>query len=181
MNKRPRFDFVTVQITDGVQLAQLCCFIKLTNFNQTKVKYYAFVRYLQEVNQSERPANEVHCPFKMYSWEYTQVAVGRRRRRIPLVDLINVDTIMSPAFVLPVYSCNRASPVASSPLFTDRFWHLDHKFCDRAGWDDIYLNEFNRSSLPPLIPTNAWMDAELLHPLDDASDIDDEDDYEDHS
>jgi hypothetical protein len=112
---------------------------------------------------------------------YTQVAVGRRRRRIPLVDLINVDTIMSPAFVLPVYSCNRASPVASSPLFTDRFWHLDHKFCDRAGWDDIYLNEFNRSSLPPLIPTNAWMDAELLHPLDDASDIDDEDDYEDHS
>jgi hypothetical protein len=110
--------------------------------------------------------------------------IGRRRHTV--TQFINIDTIIGPAFMPPVISKTRPLPTSQNPRPTDRFWYVDRKYCDRAGWDDIQKDE-------DTAPTHNEEDTDLLHiDIPDLHDIDihdpgiyvdntdDEDDEEEH-
>ncbi len=106
----------------------------LLNHNNEAITYYAVVRYLKPSKNQPHP--NIECPFTMYDWEYNHIGRGHTRPTV-LIQMINVESIASVAFITPVMSTKRNSPDYNNPLQSDLFWYMDRKFCDRAGWDEI--------------------------------------------
>ena len=151
-NTRPRHDFVIVQQAEGEnQPAQLCVLLELSNADQTEVQYFAYVRYLLQVEAREETPARYQCPFPVFRWELGAYEQGRgrnRRTRSTVTQLIDVSSIVSPAFMTPVYHLNRNTPVSSKPEQTDRFWYICRQYCDRAGWDDVNMVDVDQPIAP---------------------------------
>ena len=139
-----------LQITNDTQPAQVLLLLQLQNFNKNKTKYFAIIRYMMP----KRPCNDpnspdflsdyilenIKSPYKVYEWEYEFVLNGRRRYRSPIKPcLVDVSTIISTAFVVPMSLENKPKPTCGHPKYSDQFWYVDRKFFDRSGWDDINL------------------------------------------
>ena len=77
----------------------------------------------------------------MYEWEY-KYGGGRGNRGIKkyVTQVVDIGTIIGPAFITSVKDKSKADPTFSTPKWSDRFWFIDRKFCDRSGWDDIFHN-----------------------------------------
>ena len=58
------------------------------------------------------------------------------------VRVVPVETIHSPAFVVPKYQRRSGSPVLGQPRANDNFWLVPRKFTDRAGWEDVVYTNF---------------------------------------
>jgi hypothetical protein len=148
-----RYDFVMVNISDGVQPAQILALFLITGKEKSS-QYYAIVRYLQPANQSKQPDASYNCPFTIYEWEYTT-------QRTPVLSLIEVETISGPAYITPVFRSDERIPNCERPSRGDNFWFIDRTFFDRAGWDDIHTIN---------IETNINLhDYEIVLPDDDAN------------
>ena len=93
---------------------------------------------------SEYILENIKSPYKVYEWEYEYILNGRRRHRSPIKSvLIDVSTIISTAFVVPMFIENKPKPLCSHPKYSDQFWYIDRKFFDRSGWDNINLQDIN--------------------------------------
>jgi hypothetical protein len=173
-NKRPRYDKVIVQLEgDTVQPAQLLALYMITSHNHLHTQYFAMVRYLMQVDDKEDIPTRYECPFAVYKWELGPY-IGQTRQTV--VQFIHVNTIMGPAFMPPVISKTRPSPISRHPRPTDRFWFVDRKYCDRAGWDNIQNSEL-------IVNTGTNEDDSLYIAVPNLSeiDIDDPDIYVDDS
>ena len=141
--KSSRYDYVVIQLDQGaVQPAQLLLLFEMTNSRTQEITYYAHVRYLQLVTRiTDVPSKSYLCPFQMYEWEY-QYSGGRgnRGRKKYVTQVVDIGTIIGPAFITAVKDKSKTDPTFSTPKWTDRFWLIDRKFCDRSGWDDIFHN-----------------------------------------
>jgi hypothetical protein len=138
-HRRPRYDKVLVQLQENeFQPAQLMAMFMMTNHDESHINYFAMVRYFVEVDNKEAIHRQYECPFPIYMWELGPY-IGRRR--LTVTQLINIDTVIGPAFMPPVISKTLPSPRSQHPRPTDRFWYVDRKYCDRAGWDDIQKDE----------------------------------------
>ena len=100
---------------------------------------YAGVRYLIESHNSLN-----NCPFTIYRWEYFEPC-----SMYPLHDIINTESISGPAFIIPVFSSDNILPKSSKPVRSDKFWHIEKTFFDRAGWEDnlITINDYTNIQL----------------------------------
>ena len=58
--------------------------------------------------------------------------------RIPLLSIIEVETISGPAYITPVFRTDERIPICERPSRSDNFWFIDRTFFDRAGLDDIH-------------------------------------------
>ena len=134
---------------------------KLANNTNTKFKYIALVRYMAEVKESSRPPAIIQYPFTLYTWETTSVLREGRRINVPVTGIIDISTIISPAFIVPAFA-GSMQPSPSNPKLTDKFWYMDRKFCDRAGWDNI--NDIDDNS-PMLRLDRAHMDVNIHVPM----------------
>jgi hypothetical protein len=123
---------------------------KYYNHDETEMKFYAYIRYAIEVPYEEEIHPQYQCPFPVFKWEQSRTYVGRVKPI--LTQLIDVSSIIGLAFMIPVFSTTDPQPICSKPdLLTDRFWYIDRKFCDRAGWDDITnVDVINNIALPNL-------------------------------
>jgi hypothetical protein len=142
-----RYDFAMIQISDGLQPAQILAFLLRECDNI--IQNFAIIRYLRP--SFEQPSAIYNCPFTQYEWEYMNSASIK-----PIVDIIEVSTIAGPAFMTPVFQSNKRSPTCSKPNRSDKFWYLHRNFFDRAGWEDIHtINEdsrFNINDLEIILP-----------------------------
>ena len=50
--------------------------------------------------------------------------------------MIDVSTIITPAYITPVHETTLLYPTSRNWKTTDRFWYMPITFTDRAGWDD---------------------------------------------
>jgi hypothetical protein len=135
-SKHSRYDFVMVQNTDGLQPAQVILFLMRTKYhgicnNICDIEYYACVRYLTKSHEKVQPNSMYNCPFSVYQWEYAET-----RSMYPVYDIIDTESISGPAFITPVFSSDNILPISSKPIRSDKFWHIDRTFFDRAGWQD---------------------------------------------
>jgi hypothetical protein len=137
-----RYDFAMIQISDGLQPAQMLAFLSRESDNI--IQYFAIIRYLRP--SFEQPSSIYNCPFTQYEWEYMNSASTK-----PIVDIIEVSTIAGPAFMTPVFQSNKRFPICSKPNRSDKFWYLHRNFFDRAGWEDIHtINEDGRININDL-------------------------------
>ena len=181
---RPRYDFVVVNQGDFTQPAQVLCILQLNNFSKTRQKYFLYVRYLTLATSNEQCPPEIRSPFGVFKWEVRDIIQGRRRVRAFVQEIVDLDTVMSPAFVVNAFhKGNTGSNVCCrTPSRHDRFWFLERRYCDRANWDDIL------DDLPANEDGNEEDDADMID-LDidefdiyatavnvDSSDDDDDDD-----
>lgn len=170
---RPRYDFVLVQIEDGHQPAQLCALLKLTKRNNEQSKYFALVRYMHEVHDRKKPSAAMHCPFQVLQWEMeaSGVIAGGRPVFSPLVCCVEMTTIVGPAFITQRYS---TLPLNETRLSFQRFWMIDRKFCDRAGWENVNINDGNHDDVvDDNIDINIPIGGDLFE-VQDVSDNEDE-------
>jgi hypothetical protein len=130
-NKRPRHDFVIVQHEDWEQPAQVLLLFQMNSFDNQHSQLFAYVRYLIPVDHRHETPAAYQCPFTQYHLEF-----GPRRRGFS-EEVIDVETIMGPAFITPTYQRDHSLPSPNNPLRRDLWWYVDRKFCDRAGWDNI--------------------------------------------
>jgi len=143
-NKRPRHDFVMVNMEDESQPAQVLCFLKMTNFDNSICEFYAIVRYLKLCPRQHQPNLCLNCPFTIYEWEVAaHIGRGRRRTLDPVIQMIDVSTILTPAYITPVHETTLLYPTCRNWKTTDKFWYMPTTFTDRAGWDDEDDNEEN--------------------------------------
>ena len=164
-NKRHRYSFISVMISDAHQPAQTLCFVQFSMLNETNdahVYYYAIIRYLMPAIDVQQHIyniiTTIDSPFKLYEWEWSYTRKNGRRVKGPIImDIIEVETIVSPAFVIPVFIDCTTIADCHLPSYTDRFWYADHKFFDRSDWDDIILqqeiddnNEDNSTDYPDI-------------------------------
>jgi hypothetical protein len=70
----------------------------------------------------------------MYEWETSR---DRRGRYTYCNQLIDVATIIGPAFIQHVFSKNSSLSKCGHPDKKDRFWYMEHRYADRTGWEDI--------------------------------------------
>ena len=164
-----RYDFVMVNISDGVQPAQLLAFFLITGSEKT-TKYYAIIRYLQPVNQSKQPDASYNCPFSIYEWEYST------SKRTPILSVIEVETIAGPAYITPVFRTDERIPICKSPSRVDNIWFIDRTFFDRAGWDDIHTinieTNINLHDYEIVLPTDDTYGNIALDDVDDSGSSD---------
>ena len=66
---------------------------------------------------------------------------SRRVRGSFVTAIIEVDTIVGAAFIIPSYVKTSTIPNSHNPKYEDRFWYADQQFFDRSGWDDIRLQD----------------------------------------
>ena len=92
------------------------------------------VRYLKP--SKRKPIASLECPFQLYDWEYHPIRRGHPQPTV-FIEMINVNSIVSQAFIIPYFSIHRSLPDYNKPRQDDTFWYMDIKFCDRAGWNDI--------------------------------------------
>jgi hypothetical protein len=86
--------------------------------------------------------NSIDSPFKLYEWEWNYFINRSRRVKGPFyTSIIEVDTIVGAAFIIPVYTKTSTIPNCHIPTYEDRFWYVDQQFFDRSGLDDIYLED----------------------------------------
>jgi hypothetical protein len=142
---RHRYSFVSVQISDATQPAQILCLLKYSCHFTKTISYYAIIRYLMPVNQIPNIINNIlsstESPFKLYEWEWNYHIDRRRRVRGPIItSIINIDTIVGTAFVIPVYTNTSNIPDCQDPRYEDRFWFSEHIFFDRSGWEEIHVD-----------------------------------------
>jgi len=105
------------------------------NLNDTcDIEYHAGVRYLIKSHAKVQPNSMYNCPFLIYQWEYYEP-----RSMYPLYDIINAESISGPAFITPVFSSDNTLPNSSRPIRSDKFWHIERTFFDRAGWEDTLV------------------------------------------
>jgi hypothetical protein len=130
-NKRPRHDFVIVQHEDWDQPAQVLLLFQMNSFDNEHSQLFAYVRYLLPVDRRQETPAIYQCPFPRYQLEF-----GPRRRGYSEA-VIDVETIMGPAFITPTFQKGNSLPSPNNPQRRDLWWYIDRKFCDRAGWDNI--------------------------------------------
>ena len=86
--------------------------------------------------------------------------------------------IISPAWITPVFSLNHTTILGKRNDSMDRFWYLDRKYCDRAGWEDTFVHPYAiqqvQNEYIPNIVVIAPVDVD-----EEEEDIDDEDADED--
>ena len=145
-NKRRRYSYVSVQITDSNQPAQLLCLLEYISGEDNVPTYFAIIRYLMPVRSSDptfsKILNSIDSPFKLYEWEWNYIINRSRRVKGPfLTSIIEVETIVGAAFIIPVYKKTSTIPNSHNPKYEDRFWYADQQFFDRSGWDDVRLQE----------------------------------------
>ena len=58
--------------------------------------------------------------------------------------MIDVATIVSPAFVHPVFCEHSPLPTCRYPDWKDRFWYMERRYTDCAGWDDVTIGQETR-------------------------------------
>jgi hypothetical protein len=97
------------------------------------------------VNQIPNSINNIlsstESPFKLYEWEWNYHIDRCRRVRGPIItSIINIDTIVGTAFVIPVYTNTSTIPDCQDPRYEDRFWFSEHIFFDRSGWEEIHVD-----------------------------------------
>ena len=147
-----------LQITNDIQPAQVLLLLQLQNYNKSRTKYFAIVRYLMTKRPSTDPNSpdfmseyileNIKSPYKVLEWGYEHIVTGRRRYRSPIKPvLIDVSTIISTAFVVPMSIENKAKPVCGHPKYTDQFWYLESKFFDRSGWNDINIQAMHTNDV----------------------------------
>jgi hypothetical protein len=127
-----------IQITESVQPAQVLAFLLHSNLDEHIVEHYAIIRYLQPSPNNQQPKEMYECPFRIYEWQY-----NAQNSRQPLTAIIETSTISSPAFLTPVFNYNNQLPQCKNLTRQDKFWYIDRKFFDRAGWDDINTVNIN--------------------------------------
>ena len=122
---------------------------------------------------------------------------GQAIRRQFNMAFIEVESIIGPTFIqpmFPLYNNNREQIYqASHPLWTDKFWHLDRRYCDRQDWEDMYPqhenpddeeynthnNEFNNNNEEEYQPDEhefGLPNAQFIPNIDDDNDNDRADD-----
>ena len=144
-NKRRRYSYVSVKITDSNKPAQLLCLLEYFSGEDNVTTYYAIIRYLMPVRNNVPTyiniLTSIDSPFKLYEWEWDYF-INRMNRRVKgpfYTSIIEVDTIVGAAFIIPVYMKTSTIPDCHIPNYEDRFWYADGQFFDRSGWDDIQL------------------------------------------
>jgi hypothetical protein len=96
-NRRPRYDKVLVQLQESEsQPAQLMALLMMTNHDESRINYFAMVRYFVEVDNKEAIHRQYECPFPVYMWELGPY-IGRRR--LTVTQFISIDPIIGPAFM----------------------------------------------------------------------------------
>ena len=147
-----RYDYIMVNCEDGPQPAKLLALFKIEDNVLNSEHFYAYVRYLSfvdDVGGDNLIGNDIAgtCPFKILKWEAIETVPGRAIRRQFNMEFIEVETIIGPAFIQPMfsqYNNNREQIYqASHPLWTDKFWYLDRRYCDRQEWEDMYPQHEN--------------------------------------
>jgi hypothetical protein len=142
MQQRASFDCVVLLMTDDddnnfFQCAQLLVLLQIDDQDDTT--HHAIVRFLQTAKPtkasgrgrravSQQPPPEYQSPFKIYEWE-------RKANGQFYTALVNIKSIVSSAFMVPV--CSNNMPTCGHPSRNDKYWHMEHQYSDRAGWDDI--------------------------------------------
>jgi len=175
--KRHRYDHVLVDIGGGeTQPAQLMMLFQLHNHNRSHVQFFGLVRFISEIPQRLRPHARYACPFPIYEWEIQR---GANRVRKFSTLFIDMAAIVGLAFVTPVFTENIDHPSPLNPKFSDQFWYIDKRFCDRDGWDNVlYADDIIPEQVAEV---EAFID--LPHPLElmeeRADDENDDDDYYD--
>jgi len=167
---RARHDFILVQLGLGEeQPAQLLLLLQLSTHDNEHIQFFAIVRYLVEVGHREETAPQYHCPFPVFKLEEEPPVRGARQRgRIYATQLIDVKTIIGPAFMTPVFQLRNALlPAPNRPHQDDRFWYINRKFCDRAGWDDVNIVDIDLA-----IPAVEELHINIPDEYDDAHDVD---------
>jgi len=144
-NHVKRYDFVMIQQEDGKQPGQVLALIELSDYQKESILYFAIVRYLKP--SRHQPIASIECPFVIHDWEYHPHSKYGRRRQTVIVQMINVESIISPAFITPVFKKDSPSIDVNNPLESDLFWNMDVQFTDRAEWDDITIPSVSSSNL----------------------------------
>jgi hypothetical protein len=132
---RPRFDFVLVATTDGVELAQVFTLIELTDERKNR-RIYAYVAWMYneeiDANKSDIKYGRGSAPkyFERYKYGVDPKYKGGAFKC--QIDLIESSSIMGSAYVVPDFQCTESFSV--KPSRTDRFFLVDRKFTDRSDW-----------------------------------------------
>jgi hypothetical protein len=141
-----RYDFVYVSLVDlEPQPAMLLTMFEISTEDRSSddsddeeenevCHYYAMIAYLRKSVQTEQPLSSWKCPLTKYQWElhYNNGVLGGSR----LIQIVDMSTIIAPAWIVPVFHKTQTPVMGRHHRRTDRFWFLDRKFCDRAGWED---------------------------------------------
>ena len=87
-----------------------------------------------------RIVENMNSPFQLYEQEWNFTNKRGHIVRGPFeCALINVDTIVGTAFIVPTYFDTSSIPDTHIPKYADRLWNADHQFFDRSGWDDVHV------------------------------------------
>jgi hypothetical protein len=187
-NKRPRYSFVSVNICEGTQPAQILCFLEYIDYLNETQKYYAIIRYMMPVKENTKKNDNfiesIDSPFKLYEWEWNHLIRNRQRVRGNIITaIVEADTIVDTAFIIPVYTKNTTVPDCGNPEYNDRFWYGDKQFFDRSGWDDILLQDEiendneNNDEIPGIYIVRDDNNDNIVTNIDSNSDDNDSDDY----
>lgn len=124
----------------------------------------------------------IKSPYKLYQWEYDYITKGRKQYRSALKSiLIEVSTIISTAFIVPMFTEKKTKPICAHPRYTDLFWYIDRKFFDRSGWDDIHYQGINTADtirdLDPIVLSElyGYVDTDSDYSANDSPSSDSED------
>jgi len=140
---KPRFDYVYVDYGEVLPvLARVLCILHITHLNHDEhdsndSKILLLIQHLIRKFNHGSILGEIY--------EFASDPEDRNQFRF---DIVTVQSILRPAFVVPVF---RKSYNPLSHSIDDRFWVLDRKFFDRSGWEtspDVreYLNTANKQS-----------------------------------
>ncbi len=70
--------------------------------------------------------NSINSPFKLYEWEWDYFINRSRGVKGPFITaIIEVNTIVGAAFIIPVYMKISTIPNSYYPKYEDRFWYAD--------------------------------------------------------
>ena len=175
-----RYDYVLVcnEDANGVEYSQPAMIQAILEFstvgNHNDTDYYAYVTFLQECLTDKEQPHRYHTPLVKYQWEMDRSTRSPKRS----CQLIELKMIISPAWITPVFSLKHTTILGKRNDSMDRFWYLDRKYCDRAGWEDTFVHPYAiqqvQNEYIPNIVVIAPVDVD-----EEEEDIDDEDADED--
>jgi hypothetical protein len=107
---------------------------------------------------NNRSLELMKSPFKIYEWEFEYRIQGKRRVRSPIIShLINMNTVVSNAFVVPCHSLKTKLSSTGNPKYSDKFWYVESRFFDRSGWDTVTMvdpDDYIIPGVPDIIEEN---------------------------
>jgi hypothetical protein len=137
---KPRFDFVSVLFDNSIELAQVLNFIEISNGNG-ECALYAYVAWLTKEDGQYLPKNTIktgigYAPFDYFErYRYCSDEFYKGTQFKCQIDLIDVTTIMGPAYIVPDFKDTDLS--LAKPSRHHRFFLVHRKWTDRSDWEDL--------------------------------------------